>query len=291
MYAITGITGQVGGALARALLAEGASVRAVVRDTQKGKAWAARGCEVSVAEMEDVSALTAAFKGAEAVFILPPPVFDPTPGYEEAWRVINAVRDSLKATRPGRVVCLSTIGADASTDNLLYQRTLLEEALSPLPLPVTFLRAAWFLENAAWDVASARESGVIHSFLMPLDKAFSMVSALDVGRVAAQLILGSSGSSRRVVDLEGPRKVSPNDLAAAFSRALGRPVRAESVPRDTWEQLFRSQGMKNPRPRMAMLDGFNEGWIAFKGDETHIVKGTVTVDEAVASLVSGTPPA
>jgi len=223
------------------------------------------------------------------VFILPPPVFDPTPGYEEAWRAINAVRDALKAAQPGRVVCLSTVGADASRDNLLSQRTLLEEALSGLSLPITFLRAAWFLENAAWDVASARESGVIHSFLMPLDKPLSMVSALDVGRVAAKL-MRESAFGRRIVDLEGPRKVSPNDLASAFARALGRPVRAEIVPRDTWEPLFRAQGMKNPGPRMAMLDGFNEGWITFRDNGTNTVKkGTVTVDEVIASLVSRAP--
>jgi NAD(P)H dehydrogenase (quinone) len=288
MYAITGITGQVGGALAQALLAADAPVRAIVRDEQKGKVWAARGCEVAVAEMADATALTAAFRGAEAVFILPPPVFDPTPGYEEAWKVINAVVAALKAAQPRKVVCLPTVGADASRDNLLSQRTLLEEALSRLSLSVTFLRAAWFLENAAWDVASARESGVIHSFLMPLEKPLSMVSALDVGRVAAQLI-GERWSGLRVVELEGPRKVSPNDLAAAFTRALGRAVRAEIVPRATWEQLFRSQGMKNPGPRIAMLDGFNEGWIAFPGDGAHAVKGRVGIDEVVASLVSPLP--
>jgi NAD(P)H dehydrogenase (quinone) len=288
MYAITGITGQVGGALAQALLAADAPVRAIVRDEQKGKVWAARGCEVAVAEMADATALTAAFRGAEAVFILPPPVFDPTPGYEEAWKVINAVVAALKAAQPRKVVCLSTVGADASRDNLLSQRTLLEEALSRLSLSVTFLRAAWFLENAAWDVASARESGVIHSFLMPLEKPLSMVSALDVGRVAAQLIR-ERWSGLRVVELEGPGKVSPNDLAAAFTRALGRAVRAEIVPRATWEQLFRSQGMKNPGPRIAMLDGFNEGWIAFPGDGAHTVKGRVGIDEVVASLVSPLP--
>jgi uncharacterized protein YbjT (DUF2867 family) len=51
MYAITGITGKVGGALAATLLAAGLPVRAVVRDATKGAAWAARGCEFAVAEM------------------------------------------------------------------------------------------------------------------------------------------------------------------------------------------------------------------------------------------------
>jgi uncharacterized protein YbjT (DUF2867 family) len=64
------------------------------------------------------------------------------------------------------------------------------------------------------------------------------------------------------VELEGPARVSPNDLAKTFANALGRPVRVEIVARDTWETLFRGRGMKNPLSRMRMLDGFNEGWIA-----------------------------
>ncbi len=74
MYAITGITGKVGGVLARVLLAEGRPVRAAVRDTAKGRAWAERGCEVALAEMQDAASLSAAFKGADGVFILPPSV-------------------------------------------------------------------------------------------------------------------------------------------------------------------------------------------------------------------------
>src|ERR1700682_2946162 len=58
MYAITGITGKVGGALARTLLADGQPVRAVVRDTDKGRAWAERGCSVALAEMQDAASLS-----------------------------------------------------------------------------------------------------------------------------------------------------------------------------------------------------------------------------------------
>jgi uncharacterized protein YbjT (DUF2867 family) len=44
MYAITGITSKVGGALARTLLVAGQPVRAVVRDATRGHSWAERGC-------------------------------------------------------------------------------------------------------------------------------------------------------------------------------------------------------------------------------------------------------
>jgi NAD(P)H dehydrogenase (quinone) len=39
-------------------------------------------------------------------------------------------------------------------------------------------------------------------------------------------------------------------VGRAFAAALGREVRVEPVPREIWEQLFRSQGMKNPLPRI-----------------------------------------
>ena len=140
MYAITGITGKVGGALASALLAANEPVRAVVRDGEKGRAWAERGCEVALADMDDAAALSAAFDGARGVFILPPSEFDPAPGFPEALAVISAVRTALETARPGKAVCLSTIGAQAAQSNLLTQRTLMEQALSMLTIPVTFLR-------------------------------------------------------------------------------------------------------------------------------------------------------
>ena len=283
MFAITGITGQVGGAVARALLEAGKSVRAVVRDADKGAAWAQRGCAIAVAALDDAEALKKAFADTEGVFFLLPPVFDPAPDFGEARRVIAAVREALDATRPGRLVSLSTIGAQARQSNLLQQHQLQENSLGTLPLPVTFLRAAWFMENAAWDVAPAKATGVILSFLYPLDKTVPMVATADIGRVAAEL-LQENWQGRRIVELESAR-LSPNDIAAGFARVLGRDVRMEVVPRATWEALFRSQGMRDPMPRIRMLDGFNEGWIDFENDASTIRKGVVPLDTVLRELV------
>jgi NAD(P)H dehydrogenase (quinone) len=285
MYAITGITGKVGGEMARVLLAAGQPVRAIVRDSAKGEAWARLGCEVALAEMEDAAALAKAFTSATGVFILPPPCFDPEPGYPEAKAVIASVAAALKQANPARVLCLSTIGADAMHDNLLSQRTLMERALQSLPMPVTFLRPGWFLDNALWDVAPARETGMLHSFLQPLDKPFPMVAGRDVGRTAAELIQ-QDWTGQRIIELEGPARVSPNDLASAFTQALGKQVQAMPVPRDTWEALFLSQGMKHPAPRMRMLDGFNEGWIEFQDKGRQALKGTTDMATVIAELVA-----
>ena len=121
MYAITGITGQVGGTVARRLLAAKLSVRAVVRDAIKGAAWAERGCEVAVADMN--------------------------------------VNEALGAAHPAKVVCLSTIGAQVARPNLLTQLGIMEQMPGQLPMPIVFLRAGWFMENSAADVAPARMTG------------------------------------------------------------------------------------------------------------------------------------
>src|ERR1700738_3400805 len=206
MYAITGITGKVGGAVARSLLAERLPVRAVLRDEAKAAEWRTRGCEIALAEMDDATSLTSAFRGAASVFILPPSEFDPEPGFPEAKRVIAALTAALAEARPGKVVCLSTIGADAPHENLLTQRTLMEQSLQQIGLSVTFLRPGWFMENALWDVPSARDEGVLRTFLQPADKLFAMVATQDVGGLAATL-LREDWIGMRVVEVEGAASI------------------------------------------------------------------------------------
>jgi NAD(P)H dehydrogenase (quinone) len=284
MFAITGITGNVGGQVASNLLAANQPVRGVMRDVSKGEVWAQRGCELAGADINDAAALTAAFRGAEGVFVLVPPNFDPSPDFSEAQAIAGTLRSALEAARPGRVVYLSTIGAQASQSNLLTQHTIIEQALKSLPTPIVFLRPAWFMENFMWDVAPAMGSGVVPSFLQPLDKKYPMVATADIARTAAEL-LQEKWTGQRVVELEGPHRVTPNKVAAAFTNLLSRPVRMEMVPRKTWESLFKSQGMKNPAPRIQMLDGFNEGWIEFENGEADSRKGSVEIESVLKTLI------
>lgn len=285
MFAVTGITGQVGGATARTLLDTGLSVRAVMRDAAKGAAWKESGCEIALADMKDAAALTDALSGVDGIFVIMPPIFDPTPGFPEARAIITAVTKAIGVAKPSKVVCLSTIGAQATQLNLLNQLGLLEQALGAVQSPICFLRAAWFMENAAWDVAPARDTGVVPSFLQPLDKPVPMVATADIGHLAATL-LQETWTGRRIVELEGPRRITPNKVAATFAEILGRPVRMEPVPRDTWEGLFASQGMKNPTPRARMLDGFNEGWIEFENGEQSSRKGRTELKTVLKQLLA-----
>jgi NAD(P)H dehydrogenase (quinone) len=284
MFVVTGITGNVGGEVARNLLAAGHAVRGVVRETRKGETWAKRGCDLIEADINDAAALTAAFKGATGVFVLVPPNFDPSPDFREARVVAAALQSALDVARPGRVVYLSTIGAQSTRPNLLTQHSIIEQVLGELSIPICFLRPGWFMENSMWDVAPAAKDGVFPSFLQPLDKPVPMVATADIGRMAAELIQ-TTWSGGSVVELEGPRRVTPVDIAATFAELLGRPVRTEAVPRETWESLFRSQGMKNPAPRIQMLDGFNQGWIEFESGEAGSRKGKVELRVVLQRLI------
>jgi len=284
MYAVTGITGQIGGVIGHTLIAAKQPVRAVVRDAGKGQAWADRGCEIALANIEDTASLTTAFWGAEGVFVLVPPNFDPLPGFPEARAIGATLQSALTAARPARVVYLSTIGAQASQNNLLTQHSIIEKAIGDLPMPIVFLRPAWFMENSSWDIAPARAQGIIPSFLQPLDKPVPMVATADIGKVAAGL-LQQTWDGHRIVELEGPRRVTPNDVAATFTILLDKPVQMEAVPRESWETVFRSQGMKNPLPRIRMLDGFNEGWIEFDSGKAGAQKGSTSLESVLKSLI------
>jgi uncharacterized protein YbjT (DUF2867 family) len=287
MYAITGITGKVGSIVARRLLQAGQPVRAVVRDAARGAPWAALGCEVAVAPLEDATALAQAFAGTAGVFLMTPPNFDPPPGFPQTREICIAVEKAARASRPGRIVFLSTVGAHVDEFNLLNNSRMTETMLRSLDLPTCMLRAAWFMENAAWDVEAAR-AGVIASFLQPLDHPIPMVATADIGAAAADL-LTEQWQGSRVVELEGPRRYSARDIGAGFAQVLGHPVRLEPVPRDAWEAIFREQGMQFPQARIRMLDGFNEGWIDFEHDGGQRRHGSTTLDTVLAAL-SGVRP-
>jgi len=60
----------------------------------------------------------------------------------------------------------------------------------------------------------------------------------------------------------------------------------EPVPRNTWEALFRLQGMKHPLPRIRMIDGFNEGWIDFEGGGAEHHTGQIPLEAVLKDLVA-----
>jgi NAD(P)H dehydrogenase (quinone) len=286
MFAVMGITGQVGSAVANHLLSHGQKVRGIVRDPQKAAAWTARGVELVTADYSDPDALAQAFTGVDGVFAMIPPFFAPSPDLREPLAVIAALRSALERSHPLKLVYLSSVGAQQTTRlGLITVLHLLEEALDSLPIPTAALRAGWFMENALWDVAPAREQGKLFSFLYPLDQTFPLVATSDIGEAAAQTLL-QTWTGHRHIEVAGPRRYSPNDLAAALSSALRKPVQPVIVPRETWTAAFVAQGTPEERTahRIEMLDSFNSGWIDFGVPGTEHFTGSTELSTVIQSL-------
>jgi len=219
------------------------------------------------------------------VFLMNPPNFDPAPDFPDTRAAAAAFAHAIEQAKPGNVVLLSTVGAHVQEPNLLNNMLIVESALRACSTPIAFLRDAWFMENASWDVEAAH-SGDVPAFLQPLDHAIPMVATADIAGAATGL-LRETWSGVRVVELEGPQRYSANDIARGFAGALGHAVRTTAVPRETWESLFRAQGMHNPLPRIRMIDGFNEGWIDFEGGAAEHRRGPTGLDAVLEQLVSG----
>src|ERR1700761_351109 len=127
MFAITGITGKVGGAVAHHLISQGHKVRAIVRSEDKGRQWASLGCDVAIAAVEDPIALARAFDNTEGVFLMIPPNFDPEPGFPQTRENAAAIRYAIETAQPKKIVFLSTVGAHVSEPNLLNNSMLTEQ--------------------------------------------------------------------------------------------------------------------------------------------------------------------
>lgn len=288
MYAIMGITGQVGSATARHLLDNGQRVRAIVRDKSKAAAWVARGAEVAIADWSDAKALAAAFDNVEGVFAMLPANFAPSPDFAEPRALVQTLTTALHRAQPPKVVALSSIGAQHERDlGLITQLHLLEQALDTLSLPRAHVRAAWFMENLRWNVSLAQREGRLASYLQPLDRAIPMVSTDDIGRTIASTLI-ETWHGRRVIEQEGPRRYSPLDMAQALAAVLEHDVETVAVSREQWSARFEDEGMPVgcTGPRIAMLDGFNSGWIDFEGGATEHVLGRIPLGYVADELVS-----
>ena len=282
MFFVAGITGHVGGAAARRLLEGGYAVRTLARDPGRASAWARQGVEVFRGDLADAQALASALDGVEGAFLLLPPVLAPAPGFPEANAMISSFRQALEHAPPPRLVALSSVGSERGSGlGLITSTHLLEAALWDRTLPTAFVRAASFLENYALGLGAVAASGWFDTFLSPTHRRVPVVATEDVGAEVARL-LQRGWSGRTVVEVG--RRVSPDDLARAMGKVLGRPVQARSIAREHWRASLEAQGMKpgTTGPFEEMEDAFNSGWIDFDAPDTQQVCGEVTPAEVFA---------
>jgi NAD(P)H dehydrogenase (quinone) len=284
MFAVMGITGNVGGAIADTLLRQGKKVRGIVRDEAKAQAWRERAVELVTADYDE--RLTAAFTSVEGVFGMIPPNLVPDPGFPDSVARIAAIKKAILATKPSCAVFLSSIGSEKSSGlGLITATHLLEEELSNTGIPSAFLRAGSFMENILHSIPAARATGQYFAFYQPLEQAFPLVATGDIGRIGAETLL-QSWQGNRFLEISGPAYYSSHDVGAALANALDRPIASVAVPRETWVETMAQHGIPADRSGayIEMLDSFNSGWIDFGVPNTEHIRGSADLLTTVQAL-------
>lgn len=284
MFAIAGVTGHTGAAAADALLAQGKPVRVIVRTADKGEAWKKKGAEVAVADLGDVSALTAALQGVKGVYLLSPPNFAAKDFLADRKELLGKMSEALKAAKVPSVVFLSSVAAHvpAGTGPIVTAYRA-EQALRGIAPSVTFVRAAYFVENWGSVIGLAKAQGILPNY-GPVDVKFSQVSSRDIGAAIASALLNPADGTK-VVELAGREDWSVQDVAAALSSLLGRPVQAVSAPVESAHEGLKQAGVPEPMAGLyaEMYAGLAKGLVRW--ETNHQVRGTTALVDALRPLV------
>lgn len=204
MILLTGATGNVGGAAARALLAAGVvDVAALVRP---GRESALPTCVRPIlGDLNDPTSLP----DVEDVFLLP--------GY--------GAQDELLRRASGRVVLLSGRSVLATDlDNPISSYTLAaEEAVRASGRPWTIVRPSGFMANTLeWAPQLAAGDVVRAPFA---DVPIAMIDPVDIGAVVAVAL--TADHAGQAYEISGPEALRPADRVRILGEVLGRSLRFE----------------------------------------------------------------
>jgi uncharacterized protein YbjT (DUF2867 family) len=254
---VTGATGRQGGATARALLAAGVPVRALVRDpgAERAKAVEALGAELVTGDLRDRDSVVAAARGARAVFSVQMPEFTGE-GFDFDGEVVQGVNlvEGAKAAGVPQFVHTSVTGAGqhtqapgwaegrwASMEPTLGAKSAIQDSVRAAGFPRwTLLKPGFFMENFLPSMAFLFPRGIeggLVSVLRPQTR-LSLVAVQDIGTAAAAAIADPERFDRVELELASDH-LSMTQIAEVLSRVLGRRL---SAP-DLTEQQALAAGM------------------------------------------------
>lgn len=230
MFLVAGVSGNTGSKVANLLLEKGEQVRVVVRDEKKGEPWKARGCEVAVGSLTDVDFVSRSFEGIASAYLLVPPQMAAEDPIAASKKIIDGYVEALSQNDHLETIAfLSSLGAqfDKLPMGLIDIAAYAESKLLGVNVQFFFLRAAYFMENWLGNLAQM-QNGTLPTFLrqsFPLQ----MVSTQDIAECAVEALLDPT-KPWDVIQIAGPQQYNSWDVAAAFSKALGRDVKVETLP-------------------------------------------------------------
>jgi uncharacterized protein YbjT (DUF2867 family) len=225
---VTGATGRVGGAVVRALAAEGVPARALVRDPAKAVDLPA--ADIVTGDLARPDTLADALQSVSSVFL----VFPTLQAEEEAPQLIEAL-----AERVDHVVYLSAKGAeadDADRSGILASHARLERLIRDTSLRWTFLRPGGFATNTLGFAKQVRAGDVIRWYHGQARR--SLIHERDIAEVGVRALV-DGGHDGKAHHLTGPASLTQVEQLDAIGLALGRELRfVELSPEEAKRELF-----------------------------------------------------
>jgi uncharacterized protein YbjT (DUF2867 family) len=248
MYVILGASGHTGSIIANSLLLKGAKVRVTGRDAGRLERFVRKGAEAFTANVSDAAALTKAFSGADAAYLMLPPVTS----REDQERQSDAIAKAVKESGLRYAVHLSSYGAQVpeGTGPVAGLHSSEQKLNAISGLNVLHLRAALFMENLLAAIGMIHGMGIVGNALLP-DLKLPMIATRDVGDYAAKRLLDLDFSGKQTRELLGERDLSMTEATAVIARGIGKPdLRYQQLSYDRAQQALTQQGVP---PKTAAL--------------------------------------
>jgi len=255
--AVLGATGAQGGGLVRAICSDphgGFVARAITRDanSDKAKALARLGAEVVSADMDNEEDLKRAFAGAHGAYCVTFfwAHFSPEKELAEAKAMAAAAKaaglqhviwSTLEDTRkwvPLSDDRMPTLHGKYKVPHFDAKGEA-NQLFSAQGLPVTFLLTSFYWDNFihfGMGPTKGPDGNLAITFPMG-DKSLPGIAAEDIGRCAYGIFKQGREYTGKTVGIAGEH-LTGTQMAAAFTKALGQPVRYNDVP----PEVYRSFG-------------------------------------------------
>jgi uncharacterized protein YbjT (DUF2867 family) len=228
---VTGATGNQGGAVARRLMGDGWTVRALTRapSSPAARKLATAGAQIAAGTPADRSTLDAAMTGVYGVFSVQPGVLGTVPvAYDDeiAWGC--GVADAASAADVTQLVFSSVAGAARAAEVAAFGTKLrIEQHIHRIGIPATILRPASFMENYA-DPAFGIGSGALATPLAG-EIPEQLIALDDIGTFASLAFADPNTYLGRTVEIAGD-ELTPAQTARAVSKAINREIPYVPVP-------------------------------------------------------------
>ncbi|MDO9411844.1 MAG: NAD(P)H-binding protein [Pseudolabrys sp.] len=244
MIVVTAPTSAIGRQVIDKLLAAGESVRVIARDPAKLAPHVRDRVEVVQGSHGAAEVVNEAFKGADAVFWLPPPDAKATIVEAVFTDFSKPACAAFKTAGVERVVGISALGrgtAVADKAGLVTASLAMDDLIAKSGVSYRALTMPSFMDNLLRQAGSIKEKAM---FFSPIagDQKSPTCSTGDIAAAAAKLLIDTSWSGNGHVAVLGPEDLSFDDMAQIMSEVLGKKVTFQQIPGETFKARLLSFG-------------------------------------------------